>query len=405
MAHRDVTRRLLILVVLAASAAAVLWLAEARNHFFDLRVYDGAVTWWLRDGGMLYDWKRPGTRYGFTYPPFAAMVMAPIAYLPFEVVLAVSSAATVLCTTVLLWWLIAPRLRATGRPVWFVLGAALCLALAFEPVRETFSFGQVNMFLVILVAADLLHGLPRGRRWAGVGIGLATAVKLTPGVFILYLLITGRWRAAGTAIGAAAAVTLGAAALAPEVSREFWTVALWNTDRVGEIDIVSNQSLRGVVARLPLTGTGATVLWLALVVAVLAWWAWQVRAAASAGDERAGLALTGILGCLISPVSWVHHLVWLLPALIVVLDVGLAAARGSRQRRLLWLGVGVYLLMSCRLLWLWEGRPDRALEFVGANVDVWCALALLALLPVGGRPEEIGLPERSGATRLTGHGR
>ncbi len=44
--------------------------------------------------------------------------------------------------------------------------------------------------------------------------------------------------------------TLLAAALAPDASRVFWTDALWNTDRVGELAFVSNQSLRGVVARL-----------------------------------------------------------------------------------------------------------------------------------------------------------
>jgi alpha-1,2-mannosyltransferase len=386
MAHRDVVRRAAVLAVLVVTAAGIVWLAVGRNEFFDLKVYSGAVRYGIRDGGMIYDWLRPGTPYGFTYPPFAALVMAPMAYLPFGLVLVLAGAATVISTAVLLWWLIAPAVHRAGWSPWFALSAALCLAVAFEPVRETFSFGQVNTLLLLLVAVDLLHGLPRGSRWAGAGIGLAMAVKLTPGVFIVYLLVTGRWRAAGTAIGTAAAVTLGAAAIAPDMSREFWTAALWDTDRVGDLAYVSNQSLRGLVARLPLTGHGGTVLWLALVLAAVGWWGWRVRRAAAAGDEVAALALTGILGCLISPVTWVHHLVWVLPALVLVLEVGLSAARGSRRRRLFWVGVAAYLLMSSRLLWVWENKPDRVLEIVGANLDVWFCLVLLVLIPVRSRP-------------------
>jgi alpha-1,2-mannosyltransferase len=380
--HRDVLRRASILAGLALAAAVVLWLAESRNTFFDLRVYHGAVSYWVHHDGMIYDWLRPGTPYGFTYPPFAAIAMVPMAVLPFALVIAVASVATVVSTAVLLWWLIPAGLTARRH---YTLAVALCLALGFEPVRETFAFGQVNMLLLLLVAADLLHAQARGSRWAGVGIGLATAVKLTPGVFIVYLLVTGRWRAAATAIGTAAAVTVAAAAIAPDVSREFWTAALWNTDRVGDLAYVSNQSLRGVLARIPLTGAFASVLWLVLLVAVLGWWVWRVRAASTAGDHAAALALTGILGCLISPVTWIHHLVWVLPALVLVLLRGWSAPPGSRDRRLLWVGVAAYLLMSCRLLWVWENQPDRIGEFVFANLDVWCCLVLFALIPVRAR--------------------
>ncbi len=81
----------------------------------------------------------------------------------------------------LVCWLLDPVARRDGWVRWFAFAVALCLAAAFEPLRETFSFGQVNMLLLFLVAVDLLRLLPGGNRWAGVGIGLATAIKLTPG--------------------------------------------------------------------------------------------------------------------------------------------------------------------------------------------------------------------------------
>ncbi|MEV6494431.1 glycosyltransferase family 87 protein, partial [Actinoplanes sp. NPDC051633] len=293
------TRRIAIVAGLVAVTVVIVWLAETRNTFFDSRVYTGAVRYWFRDGGMVYDWLRPGTPYGFTYPPFAGLMMAPMAWLPFPLVLTIATVASVVTTGLIVWWLIAPMVRRHSWTPWFAVAIGLCLAVSFEPVRETITFGQVNTLLLALVAADLLFGLSAGGRWAGVGIGLATAIKLTPGVFILYLLVTRRWRAAFTAMGTATAATLLAAALYPDASREFWTAALWDTDRVGVLSYLSNQSLRGFVARLPVEPI-ATYLWIALVLVVLALWAWRVRRAPD--DVVLGLALTGVVGTLISPV-------------------------------------------------------------------------------------------------------
>ena len=371
------TRRVSAAAALAALAAALLWWSAAFHRFFDSSVYAGAVRYWLRDGRMVYDFLEEGTRYGFTYPPFAGLVMAPMAYLPYPAVLVIASLATVGTTVLVTWWLIAPMVRRAGWNPRYALVVAGLLALIFEPVRETFGFGQVNTLLLTLVAADLLFGLTRGRRWAGVGIGLATAIKLTPGVFILYLLVTRRWRAAATAIGTATAATLVAAAVAPDTSREFWTAALWDTDRVGVLEYLSNQSLRGMLARMPFDAVESP-LWVVCVLAALAVWVRRVRAAAATGDELAGLALTGIVGCLISPVTWVHHCVWLLPAIVRCVDAGLA----GRDRRPLYLGAGAYVVLSSRVTWLWEHAPRPPLAMIGSNLYVWFGIALLAGMPL-----------------------
>ena len=375
------TRRAWITAAVAAlvSAAVLWWMAEF-HFFFDSRVYSGAVRYWFRDHGMVYDWLEDGTPYGFTYPPFAGIIMAPMAYLPLGAVLVISGAATVASTAVVTWWLAGPIIRRSRWTPAVAGAVGLALALCFEPVRETFGFGQVNTLLLAVVAGDVLFGVARGRKWGGVGIGLATAVKLTPGVFILYLLVTGRWRAAGTSIAAATAATLLAAALFPDASREFWTAALWDTNRVGNLEYVSNQSLRGLLARLPLDDAESKV-WLACVLATLVLWAWRVRAAARAGDFLGGLALTGLLGCLISPVTWVHHCVWLLPAIVRCLD------SGGRFR---WLGAGAYVVLTSRLLWAWETGPRPPLAVIGSNLYVWFSLALLILTPLrAGQPREV----------------
>ncbi|MCO8275978.1 glycosyltransferase 87 family protein [Actinoplanes sp. TRM 88003] len=365
--------KLKIGLVTAAALITVLvvYLAETRNHFFDSTVYHGAIQYWFRgDGGLVYDWLRPGNPYGFTYPPFAGLVMAPMAILPLGAVVSITLVATVLTTAVVTWWLAGPLIRRRGWTVWFALAIAVCLAISFEPVRETITFGQINVLLLALVAGDLLLGLSRGRKWAGVGIGLATAIKLTPGIFIVYLLVTRRWRAAATASGTAAGATLLAAALFPDESREFWTSALWDTNRVGVLSIVSNQSERGLLARLAL-GPAESKVWLVGVLVTLAFWVWRVARAPE--DIAGGLALTGIVGCLVSPVSWIHHWVWLLPAIILCVEANRKA-----------LGISAYLVLTSRLTWLWE-RPGRPLELIGGNLYVWFGLALLIWTPIGTR--------------------
>ena len=155
-------RRILIVVALALITAGIVYLAERRNGFFDSKVYYGAVQYWFRDHGMVYDWLRPGTPYGFTYPPFAGLVMAPMAYLPFPLVVVVASVATVLTTALLMWWFVTPLIRRMGWTPWFAYAIAICLAVSFEPVRETITFGQVNTLLLTLVAGDMLFGVARG---------------------------------------------------------------------------------------------------------------------------------------------------------------------------------------------------------------------------------------------------
>src|SRR5262249_3499981 len=133
------------------------------------------------------------------------------------------------------------------------------------------------------------------------------AVKLTPALFIGWLLLSGHRRAGITAAATAAGATLLAVLVAPGASHDFWTRAMWDTDRVGSLSYASNQSLRGTFARVD----APVWAWALAVVAVLAVWAYKVRRA----DIRSGVALSGATACLVSPVTWVHHLVWLIPAL------------------------------------------------------------------------------------------
>jgi alpha-1,2-mannosyltransferase len=378
-------RRATVQAAIVAGLFLCAWAFDAtfavRHGFFDLRVYYGAMNHWVDGNGELYDYLLPGTKYGFTYPPFAALTMVPMAYLGWHIAIGISMLLTVGAALAVIYWLVEPMARRNGWSPWFVLGIAAALAVAFEPMRETFLFGQVNAILLFLVAADVLFLVRYNRSIAGVGIGLATAIKLTPGIFIIYLIITRRFRAAAVASGTVMAATVLAGAVAPNASRIFWTDALWNTSRVGENSFVSNQSLNGVIHRWS-PEQPSTAAWGLLVLITLAVWAWRSRVAARRGDEAMGLALTGIVGVLISPITWVHHLVWVLPAMILLVDRGLVEGLSKRRRNwLLGLAAVTYAVMCSRLVWAFNGKFETWYGWLGSNAYVWVSLVLLVAVP------------------------
>ncbi|MDX3589389.1 glycosyltransferase 87 family protein [Streptomyces europaeiscabiei] len=369
---RPRTDRARVLLVLGMAAAVTVFTATVPllRDWFDLRVYHGAIDTWVHHGGRIYDYLVPGTTYGFTYPPFAAVVMLPMALVGLSTAIVLCLALDLVALAAVLYVLVGPVLRRYG---WFGVSLALCVLALFEPLRDTVSFGQVNLLLLALVLADAwLLATGRGR-WAGVGIGLAAAVKLTPAIFIGLLLLARRWRAAGLATAVAAAATAAAAWIAPAASRFYWTEALWDTSRIGRLDYVSNQSLQGVLARLVAPHEPSRAVWAALVLAVLCVWVWRVRTAMRTEDWTAAFALTGLTACLVSPITWVHHLVWLLPSFAVLL----------RHRRLLPLAAALYVLLCSSVVWLWFDDASGIGGFVGSNTYVWITLGLLLWLPVG----------------------
>lgn len=406
------SRVALQVVVLAAVVAAVWYVASTyggKHHLFDLRIYRAAVRYWL-GGHNLYDYSQPdpiNVSLGFTYPPFAALTMVPMAYLPWGVVEWVSNTATLLCALVTSYWVVAPTARRRGWPVWFATGIVTALAFGLEPIRETMSFGQVNLLLVLLILGDVLVLGRRGSKLTGVGIGLATAVKLTPGIFIVYLLVTRRWRAAATAAATAAGASVVAAAVDWHASWRFWTDTLWATGRLGFPDNAGNQAINGVLARLydPRPPSGA--VWLVLALTVGGYGLWRAARAYAARDELTGLTLTGLTGVLISPVSWTHHIYWIVPALVILVDAALDARRGRRW----WyagLATAVYAAFAFSVVWIFERKPghhwDNSVpEMVGENGYALLCLVLLVALPVrrgvdDRRHPEVGAPERATAT-------
>ncbi|MBW4042488.1 MAG: DUF2029 domain-containing protein [Acidobacteria bacterium] len=265
-------------VVVAASIGAAVWVHFFARHLLeDAWVYLGAGRVVLA-GGALYSAELatpiPGFRLGFTYPPLAAELFALGGGLPVRVgaaALTAMSGAALFLVCLLAVASSSVRTRAarpTAYPIPLIAAGATWLACTLEPVQQTFSFGQVNLVLAGLVAADCLVDRPWWPR--GALVGLAAAIKLTPLAFLLFFLAARRYRAA--LVAAASFVLFGAVAWAiePADSSTFWFHDVASTDRIGALWYAGNQSLRGLVARLGLPITGATVAWVVLAVLVVA---------------------------------------------------------------------------------------------------------------------------------------
>ncbi len=288
----------------------------------DLRIYRwaGLVA---RHSGDLYDLRFPHHQLGFTYPPMAALVFAVASLMALPILkwlVAIGSIASLLAISWLTWGALGYR-RRTDR-VWLTLAVA-GLALWLEPVQQVLWYGQVNLVLMLIVMADLL--LPDSRWFKGIGVGLAAGFKLTPLIFVPYLLLTRRYRAAGTALATFALTIAGSLVLLPAQSREYWFGGRFLNPRwIGNVAFVGNQSLRGTLLRLFGSDAAARPYWLGCVLVVGICGLLLAARAARRGNEMLGVVTCALTGLLISPVSWAHHWVWIVPGFIVVADLVIA---------------------------------------------------------------------------------
>ncbi len=296
-----------LLALSVAARFAVTYLAPNGTNFIDLHVYvDGAAT--MGTGG-LYDFVYrpaiPPIPLQFTYPPFAGVLFYPLHFLPFSLVALgwhVGVVAALYGATVV-------ALKLLNRPDLRAAMGWTALAIWFEPARHLFELGQVGALLMVAV----LWAVASRRLWvSGTLLGLAAGVKLTPAVAGLYFVGARRW----TAVALSAVVFAGTVALSVVVggaqARFYFTDLLGDAGRVGEVGKPTNQSLRGVVAILTGddAGYGPVLLTAVVATAVLSVLAWR---RVGADDPLGRLVVVMLFGLLLSPVSWTHHWIWVLP--------------------------------------------------------------------------------------------
>ncbi|WP_185845449.1 glycosyltransferase 87 family protein [Kibdelosporangium aridum] len=374
-----------------------------RAHQIDLFAYRVAGERVL-DGISLYDTPLIGTTKGvfeFVYSPFSALAFIPVVVLSGTWFTVIGSLINFAIMAGVVWlalsWL--GYVRDARLAVFSVAVAGVLLWC--EPIRQTVIFGQVNLVLLALVMVDL--ALPDRVRWKGVLIGIAAGIKLIPAFFVLYLLVTKRFRAAAVA-GAAfvGTVVLGFLFL-PKDSWQFWTGAFLDPARVGVPDHPANETLKGMIARTLGVGPAQQLLWLALAGAVAVIGLLLARRLSLGGRELAAVLVCGLVSTAVSPFSWPHHWVWL--GLLLVYLLHLSLRRGAVFDRfalaVTWLVSmgGVLALFGSPVPTVMDIPSWGHLGVLYHNVYVWLVVAIFVVVLLRIRKENARLAELESALR------
>jgi alpha-1,2-mannosyltransferase len=259
-----------------------------------------------------------GRHLSFTYPPFAAFLFWPISHLsPFAGQILWNACNLAALIGVIALSIAAARSRGLAISDWRIaLMLLLPVALLLYPVRSDLALGQINIVLILMIIADLTTGLSwRGRSLPhGLLVGLAAAVKLTPLVFIPYLVVSRQWRAARNATLTFILVTGALFAVAPSASWSYFTKDAFDVKRVGNSLAIGNQTLHAALVRAHLSTSsvlfellGAVVLCGGVAIAAVAY---------RRSSQLLAVLVCAATGLLLSPISWLHHYVWIVPAVI-----------------------------------------------------------------------------------------
>jgi alpha-1,2-mannosyltransferase len=378
-----------VLLVLSV-AARLAWTYRAPHgaNFVDLHVYVyGAAT--IDHPGSLYHYvyadQTPNFPLPFTYPPFAAVVFYPLHLLPFGLIAFCWQVGTIAA----LYGVV----RLSQRLLGVAAGAGHRLAMLWtaiaiwlEPLRSTFDYGQINVLLVLAA----LYAVYTTRWWlSGLLVGLASGVKLTPAITGLYFVGARRWGAAVFSAVVFLATIAVSALVIPDETRYYFTDLIFKTDRVGPMCTIFNQSWRGGVCRIAGHDAGYSppVLIGIAVIAILSVLAWRALSTGAGAPDRLGtLLVVELFGLLVSPISWTHHWVWLVPLMIWLLHGPVSERLGARILGWVWLVltiIGVPWLLSFAQPSIWQNGRAWYLAW-GGLVYIVATLATLAFIAASG---------------------
>jgi alpha-1,2-mannosyltransferase len=359
------TRLLLLAGILYAAIAIPVGIRRGG----DLEAHFTAARLWV-EGLPLY--AHP-PRVGVWWPPLAVLLVVPFA-LAAQLSAAVAKGAWAAGSVACLCWSIARLPRDRWQTV------ALALAAVAVPLHRNFEDLNLNaVLLALLVAAACDLGRGRERR-GGAWIGAAAALKAFPVVWLVYLAYRRRWRALAIGIAVAAGLSL-APLLRYGVVGAFESLRDWlqNSAPVAWTQGGSNQSLSTLATRLHLPGAGVAVL--DLVCVALGVVALRRPKVVDAAFEE--LAVVGLVSVLVSPIAWVHYLLFALPVWIIALRLQ------PQERARAWsIALLLASVATSGIATVWSlSLRDAVFDL---SVYTWGALLLLCLVAFGPRPRPSG---------------
>jgi hypothetical protein len=342
-----------------------------------------------------------GTLYNLPHPPAYLLLIGPFALLPVTWGAALWDVGALVALALALV-LIARELRPRVRP--WLLGLLLVLLIFWPPLLNTLLEAQVSPILLLLFTLAWCAAR-RGRSgWAGAWLGIATGIRLFPGLALVYFLLRRDWRALGMAAATCALSELLALPLvgvrgfiayvtreAPSTGAEWLinphNVSLWG---LAGILLAGSPGHPAVIVAASLARPVAQTLVLGLV-AMLGVFTFLRRRLPFSQDDGTFLAyLPAVL--LASPLTWTHYFVFLLLPVIVLAGrlgwLGSTAERAAPEAR--WAGWALAGALACiwinDLLARWNLLHQWSVVFalVVLATPAYALLLLAAALALGG---------------------
>jgi Glycosyltransferase family 87 len=261
----------------------------------------------LRRSGNIYV---PFGSEAFTYPPGAILLFWPIQWVPASL-LTISWALVSLGALVATLAIVLARFVYLGRVLTWAIACwvTALTALIFPPILEGLTWGQTGTILLALVVLDFL--VVRGAS-KGVLVGLATAFKIYPGLFIIAWLVRREWRAAFTALATTVGTTALAWVLWPTSARTFFSKEVFGGHELGHFSshaaATASSSASALFMRAPfhvglLDDYGTFGVCLLMMVVGL----WSAHRLWRQGRELSALLVLLVAATIGAPLAWDHY--------------------------------------------------------------------------------------------------
>jgi len=261
--------------------------------------------------------------FPYIYPPFLALIWTPLTFLPLAVVSAIWQVLGLLAiwASLFLCLRLADARSSAARAAALIAGLLVPLGLPWYVAAHHGAISVLFSFLILL----FFERLQRGRdRTAGAVLAVACGIKALPVLLLLYLVLKRRWQALTAALITGAGLFLiSVLIIGWQLHWEFVTQIAPQVGYAAQSELgfnpvlfASNHSINGFVSRIlcPEGTCAAAILLMCLAVAVPVGWFVSRRRAVD-GSEA---ALVAVALLLISPITWLHHMVLIhLPVVVL----------------------------------------------------------------------------------------
>ena len=368
---------LLLGVVLGALNLGQSLSFAAHETLLDVGVFRDAGAAFI-NGDPLYQGFPTRSGFAFIYPPFAALLFVPLTWVS-ELAMDILWNCSIVAA---LFGIMAMACHRLSLQPWWAWAAALTgFATCLDTMSSNLYYGQINIFLILLVTADVLGYTPKPVR--GIGVGIAAGIKLTPAAFGVIFLVRKDWWSVARSAGFFLLTAVIGFIFRPRESVYFWTEEFFATDRGGDVFYPPNQGLGGMLSR-GLVDAGVveklTPIILVLFAAASIFVAYRLEQRGRSVEALLIVVLGISLG---GPFAVSHHwagVVLVLPLIFTVREQGL--------RFLLTVAAGAWIVPSYKLV-----AEEKAQEFAwplwfNSNIIGLMGLAIFVgylIFAIGGR--------------------